>query len=203
MRNIISLAHISLDGFLAGPDGDMDFIVFDDELADHIYPLIDTVDTAVYGRVTYQMMEGYWPTAGDASDAGAHTKSHARWYNGVKKIVASRTLPASKDPKVQVVGEDIVGALRAEKQKAGGDIMIFGSPSLTRTLAAAELVDEWRITVQPVILGDGRSLFPKREQRAQLELRSSKTFRTGIIAAHYGTKRSAERRSTLSADGAV
>jgi dihydrofolate reductase len=201
MRNIISLAHISLDGFLAGPDGDMDFIVFDDELADHTYPLIDTVDTAVYGRVTYQMMEGYWPTAGDASDAGAHTKRHSRWYNGVKKIVASRTLPASKDPKVQVVGEDIVSALRAEKQQAGGDIMIFGSPSLTRTLTAADLVDEWRITVQPVILGDGRSLFPKREKRAQLELRSSKTFRTGIIAVHYG--RSAEHRSTLSAGGAA
>ena len=191
MRNIISLAHVSLDGFLAGPDGDMDFIAFSDELADHTYPLIDTVDTAVYGRVTYQMMEGYWPTVGDASDADAHTKSHARWYNGVKKIVASRTLPASKDPKVQVVGEDIVGALRAEKQKAGGDIMIFGSPSLTRTLAAAELVDEWRLTVQPVILGDGRSLFPKREKRAQLELRSSKTFSTGVIAAHYVMKRGA------------
>lgn len=189
MRNLISLAHISLDGFLAGPDGDMDFIVFNDELADHTYPLIDTVDTAVYGRVTYQMMESYWPTAGDAPDADAHTKSHSRWYNGVKKIVASHTLPATKDPKVRVVGEDIAGALRAEKQKAGGDIMIFGSPSLTRTLAAADLVDEWRITVQPVILGDGRSLFSKREKRAQLELRSSKTFSTGVIAAHYVTKR--------------
>ena len=191
MRNIISLAHISLDGFLASPDRDMDFIAFNDELADHTYPLIDPVDTAVYGRVTYQMMEGYWPTAGDASDADAHTKSHARWYNGVKKIVASRTLPASKDPKVQVVGEDIVGALRAEKQKAGGDIMIFGSPSHARTLAAAELVDEWRLTVQPVILGDGRSRSAKREKRAQLELRSSKTFSTGVIAAHYVMKRGA------------
>jgi len=189
MRNIISLAHISLDGFLAGPDGDMDFIAFSDELADHTYPLIDSVDMAVYGRVTYQMMEGYWPTAGDPSDADAHTKSHSRWYNGVKKIVASRTLPASKDPKVRVVAEDIVGALRAEKQKAGSDIMIFGSPSLTRTLAGADLVDEWRITVHPVILGDGRSLFPKREKRTQLELRSSKTFSTGVIAAHYVTKR--------------
>ena len=189
MRNIISLAHVSLDGFLTGPDGDMDFIAFNDELADHTYPLIDPVDTAIYGRVTYQMMEGYWPTAGDASDADAHTKSHARWYHGVKKIVASRTLPASKDPKVQVAGEDIVGALRAEKQKAGGDIMIFGSPSVTRTLAAADLVDEWRLTVNPVILGDGRSLFAKREKRAQLELRSSKTFRTGVVAVHYVTKR--------------
>jgi dihydrofolate reductase len=189
MRNIISLAHISLDGFLAGPRGDMDFIVFNSELADHTYPLIDSVDMAVYGRVTYQLMEGYWPTAGDAPEADAHTKSHSRWYAGVNKLVASRTLPASKDARVRVVGEDVAGALRAEKAKAGGDIMIFGSPSLTRTLAAADLVDEWRLTVQPVILGDGLSLFPKREQRTQLELRSSKTFSTGVIAAHYLTKR--------------
>jgi dihydrofolate reductase len=189
MRNIIALAHISLDGFMAGPGGDMDFIVFNDELADHTYPLIDNVDLAVYGRVTYEMMEGYWPTAGDASDAGAHTKSHSRWYNGVRKIVASRTLAASKNPNVRVVGDDIVDALRAEKQKAGADIMIFGSPTLTRALVAADLVDEWRLTLQPVILGDGLPLFGKRENRTRLELRSSKTFGTGVIAVHYVTER--------------
>ncbi len=189
MRNVISLAHISLDGFLAGPDGAFDFVVFNDELADHTYPLIGSADLAVYGRVTYQLMEGHWPTAGDAPDADAHTVKHARWYNGVKKIVASRTLPPSVDRNVSVVGEDIAGAVRAAKEKAGGDIMIFGSPSVTRTLAAADLVDEWRLTVQPVILGDGLSLFPKREKRTQLELRTSKAFATGVIAAHYVTKR--------------
>jgi dihydrofolate reductase len=189
MRNIISLAHISLDGFMAGPGGDMDFIVFNDELADHTYPLIETCDLAVYGRVTYELMEGYWPTAGDAPDAGAHTKSHARWYKGVKQIVASRTLAASKKPNVRVVGDGIVDALRAEKQKAGGDIMIFGSPTLTRALAAADLVDEWRLTLQPVIVGGGLPLFEKHEKRTRLELRSSKTFATGVIAVHYTTKR--------------
>jgi dihydrofolate reductase len=189
MRNVISLAHMSLDGFLATRGGDMGFIVFNQELADHTYPLIDHVDVAVYGRVTYQMMEGYWPTARDAVDADAHTKSHSRWYSGVKKIVASRTLPVSKDPNVRIVSDDIVGAVRAEKQKAGGDIMIFGSPSVTRTLAAADLIDEWRLTLHPVILGDGLSLFGPREKRVQLELRASKTFSTGVIAAHYLTKR--------------
>jgi dihydrofolate reductase len=188
MRNIISLAHTSLDGFMAGPAGEMDFIVFNDELADHTYPLIHSVDLAVYGRVTYQMMEGYWPTAGDAPDASAHTKSHSRWYKDVKKIVGSRTLAASK-PNVHVVGDDIVGALRAEKQKPGGDIMIFGSPTVTRVLAAADLVDEWRLTLQPTILGGGLPLFTKREARTRLELRSSKTFATGVIAVHYVTKR--------------
>jgi dihydrofolate reductase len=189
MRNIICLAHVSLDGFLAGPDGDMGFIAFNDELADHTYPLIHTVDTAVYGRVTYQMMEGYWPTAGDAPGADTHTKSHARWYNDVSKIVASTTLGPSKNEKVRVIADHIVDELAAEKRKPGGDIMIFGSATLTRTLAAANLVDEWRLTLQPVILGGGLSLFPQLEKRTQLELRSSRTFRTGVVAAHYVTKR--------------
>jgi dihydrofolate reductase len=189
MRNIISLAHMSLDGFMAGPGGEIDFVVFNGELADHTYPLMATVDLAVYGRVTYALMEGYWPTAGDAPGADAHTKGHARWYRGVKKIVASRTLPPSNDPNVRVIGDDIVGALRMEKQKPGGDIMIFGSPTLTRALAAADLVDEWRLTVQPVILGGGLPLFENRGSRTKLELCSSKTFGTGVIAAHYATKR--------------
>lgn len=189
MRNVISLAHISLDGFMAGPAGAMDFISFNEELADHTYPLFTSVDLAVYGRVTYQMMEGYWPTAGDAPNATAHQKSHSRWYAGVSKFVASRTLPPSMKPNVRVVGDDIVGALRAEKQKAGGEIMIFGSPSVTRALAAADLIDEWRLTLQPVIVGDGLPLFEKRETRTRLELRSSKAFGTGVIALHYVAKR--------------
>jgi dihydrofolate reductase len=189
MRNLISLAHISLDGFMAGPDGDMGFITFSDELADHTYPLMGTVDTAVYGRVTYQLMESYWPTVGDGPDTDAHTKSHARWYAGVSKIVASRTLGPSKNENVRVVADHIVDALAAEKRASGGEIMIFGSPTLTRTLAAANLVDEWRLSVHPVILGGGLALFPQLEKRTPLELRSSKTFRTGVIAAHYLSKR--------------
>jgi len=188
MRNLISLAHISLDGFMATPDGDLGFITHSEELQNHVYPLMETVDTAVYGRITYGMMEGYWPTAADAPDADAGTRTHAHWYSGVKKIVASRTI-TSADPKVRVVGDDIVGALRAEKQKAGGDIMIFGSPSVTQTLAAAGLVDDWRLTLQPVILGRGIPLFAHLEKSTKLELRSSKPFASGVIAIHYATKR--------------
>jgi dihydrofolate reductase len=186
MRNIISLAHLSLDGFMAGPGGDMSFIRFDRELADHIYPLMATVDTAVYGRITYQMMESYWP--GELEAADSHSRSHAHWYRDVRKIVASRTLTAAKS-NVQVFGDDIVGALRAEKQKAGGDIMIFASPTLTHTLAAADLVDEWRLTIQPAIVGGGLSLFAHDAKRTSLELRSSRSFGSGVIAAHYVTKR--------------
>jgi len=190
MRNIILLAHISLDGFMAGPDGDMSFITMDNEIADHIYPLIDSVDTAVYGRTTHQMMAGYWPTVVDSNEASAHARKHARWYVGVDKIVASRTLPVSSDPKVRIVKDDIVDQLAAEKRRTGGDIMIFASPTLVHTLAEHDLIDDWRLNVQPVVVGRGLPLFAHVERRTQLELRSAKTFSTGVIATHYVTKRS-------------
>jgi dihydrofolate reductase len=183
MRNIILLAHVSLDGFMAGPGGDMSFITINEEISDHVYPLTATVDTALYGRVTYQMMEGYWPTVLDAEDADAHQREHARWYEGVEKIVASRTLPAG--PRATIVGDDIVGAVRAAKQRGGGDIMIFGSPSLVHVLAAADLIDEWRLLVQPVVLGRGLPLFAHVEKRKQLALRSAQVFGCGVIATHY------------------
>ncbi|MBL9020532.1 MAG: dihydrofolate reductase family protein [Myxococcales bacterium] len=189
MRSVIQLAHVSLDGFLAGPDGEFDFVVFDDELQDHIYPLVLPVDTAIYGRTTYQLMEGYWPSVLDDPEASAHGRTHARWYASVKKIVASRTLPRTRTPALTIEGDDIVGTIAAAKREPGGDMMIFASPTLTHALAAAGLVDEWRLTWQPVILGGGLPLFGGKEARSRLELRSSRTFRSGVIATHHVVKR--------------
>ena len=190
MRSIIQLAHISLDGFMAGPGGDMSFITMNNEIADDVYPSLHSVDTAVYGRTTYQMMQGYWPEVVDSQEATAHERAHARWYMGVTKIVASRTLPASNDPKLQIVKDGIVDVLAAEKRKPGSDIMIFASPTLVHTLAAHDLIDEWRLNVQPVVVGRGLPLFAPAGHRIQLQLRSTKTFSSGVIATHYVTKRS-------------
>jgi len=188
MRNVIQLAHISLDGFMAGPGGDMSFITMNQEIADYAYPLMDSVDTAVYGRTTYQMMQGYWPGQLDNKNATAHERKHARWYIDVAKLVASRTLPAGSDPKLKICKDDIVEQLAAEKRKPGGDIMIFASPTLVHTLAKHDLIDEWRINIQPVAIGGGLPLFSGH--RTQLALRSTKTFSSGVIATHYTTKRS-------------
>jgi dihydrofolate reductase len=185
MRNIILLAHVSLDGFMAGPGGDMSFIKFDAELGDHTYPLIGSADTAVYGRTTYQLMEGYWPGVADDATAGAHQRKHARWYLDVAKIVASRTLPPSSDPRLTIVADDIAGAVAAARRASGGDIMIFGSPSVARTLAAHDLIDEWRLSIHPAIVGSGLPLFAREGKPTKIALRSSRTFASGAIAAHY------------------
>ena len=127
--------------------------------------------------------------AAKSGDTAAFNDANARWYANVKKIVASRTLPATRTDALTIAGDDIVETIAAAKQGPGGDMMIFASPTLTHTLAAAGLVDEWRLTWQPVILGGGLPLFGGKEARAKLELRSSKTFRSGVIATHHAVKR--------------
>ncbi len=92
MRKIISFMHISLDGFVAGPNGEMNWIKVDEEIFDYVGKRIREGDTALYGRVTYQMMESYWPTAGSKPAATKHDIEHAKWYSKVHKVVLSRTM---------------------------------------------------------------------------------------------------------------
>src|SRR5579872_5289902 len=87
MRRLVLLEHISLDGYLAGPNGDMDWISVDDELWDYVTPIIDAADTAVYGRTTYHIMQSYWPVAADMPDATPHDIHHSRWAKTATKLV--------------------------------------------------------------------------------------------------------------------
>ena len=92
MRKIISFMHISLDGFVAGLNGEMDWIKVDEKIFEYVGKRISEGDTALYGRVTYQMMENYWPTAGDKPTATKHDIEHSKWYSKVHKVVLSKTM---------------------------------------------------------------------------------------------------------------
>ena len=92
MRNLIFFMHTSLDGFVTGPNGEMDWIQLDDDIFDFVATMTDKADTALYGRVTYEMMESYWPKAGEQPNASKHDKEHSAWYNQVSKVVLSKTI---------------------------------------------------------------------------------------------------------------
>src|SRR5437016_5020913 len=92
MRKVIFLIHMSLDGFVAGPNGEMDWIVYNDEMEKYSHELHKTTDAAIYGRVTYQMMEGYWPTVLTEPSPTPGALEHARWLDSATKIVFSKTL---------------------------------------------------------------------------------------------------------------
>src|ERR1044072_3906134 len=134
MRKLVSFFHVSLDGFVAGLNGEMNWIKVDEEIFDHVGQRVNGTDTALYGRVTWQMMEGYWPTAGDEPNASKHDIEHAAWYNKAHKIVLSKTMQGEQLPNTTFIGEEIQQHIKALKQQPGTDILIFGSPTATHTL---------------------------------------------------------------------
>jgi dihydrofolate reductase len=129
MRKIISFMHISLDGFVAGPKGEMNWIKIGEEIFDHVGKRIGETDTALYGRVTYQMMENYWPTAGDKPDASKHDIKHSKWYNKAHKLVLSKTMKDADLANTTIISDNLLDKLNEIKQQAGTEILLFGSPT--------------------------------------------------------------------------
>jgi dihydrofolate reductase len=185
MRRLVLLMHISLDGFVAGPDGEFNWIKVDDELFDYSGKLTDEADTALYGRVTYQMMESYWPTAADKPAATKHDREHSRWYNNVTKIVVSRTMQQENLRNTKFISDNILKEINKVKQEAGKNILLIGSPTVAYTLTQEKLIDDYRLFVNPIILGTGIPLFTGLKDTVQLKLATTKVFSSGVIGLHY------------------
>jgi dihydrofolate reductase len=183
VRKIILLEHVSLDGYLAGPKGEMDWIRVDDELWDHIHPLTDEADAVIWGRVTYQMVAGYWPTAADAPNASRHDIHHGRWVNAATKIVFSNSLTGSNWNNTRVV-KGVGKTVATLKQEPGKNLLLIGSASIARSFIQLGLVDDYRLTINPVVLGGGTPLFP-RDARVNLRLIGTKPLASGVLAVHY------------------
>jgi dihydrofolate reductase len=185
MRKIISFMHISLDGFVAGPNGELSWAKVDEEIFDHVGKRIRKGDTALYGRVTYQMMENYWPTAGEKPNATKHELEHSSWYNKVQKIVLSKTLQVETRNNTKIISDNLSDSINKIKQQPGNDILIFGSPTATHSLIQQHLIDGYWLFVNPVILGQGIPLFVDIKDKLNLELLNSRQFNNGVIELNY------------------
>lgn len=185
MRKIISFMHISLDGFVAGPNGEMDWINVNEEIFDHVGRRIKEGDTALYGRVTYQMMESYWPTAANKPDASKHDIEHSKWYSKVHKIVLSKTMKDEGLANVTVINDDLLNRVNELKEQEGSDILLFGSPRATHSLIEKNLIDGYWLFVNPVILGNGIPLFKNIKDRVKLKLLTTRQFACGVMELSY------------------
>jgi len=185
MRNLIFFMHTSLDGFVAGPNGEMDWIKVDDSMFDFVATMTAQADTALYGRVTYEMMQSYWPNAGEQPNASKHDKEHSAWYNKVSKVVLSRTIHETGLHNTKVIGDQLSENINKIKQQDGKNILIFGSPRASQSLLNEGLIDEFWLFVNPIILGKGMPLFKDITGTTKLKLVESKTFASGVIALHY------------------
>lgn len=185
MRPIVSFMHVSLDGFTAGPNGEMNWIKVDDEIFDYAGDRTSKADTALYGRVTWQMMEAYWPTAADKPNASKHDIEHSTWYNKVDKVVLSKSMEGQQLANTVVVSDDVEHRIKALKQQAGGEIIMFGSPGAVHSLLQHNLIDEFWVFVNPILLGKGIPLFKNVQEVTKLQLVTSKAFSCGVVCLHY------------------
>jgi dihydrofolate reductase len=187
MRKVIAFMHVSLDGFTTGPNGELEWAIVDEELNPYVDKLFRNVDTALYGRVTYQLMESYWPTVLTDPNAPPRDLSHARWVDNVSKIVFSRTLSHAEWKNTRLIKDQIAEEIESLKRQPGLDLMIFGSPSLTHTFMHLGLIDEYRIFLNPIVLGGGIPLFQGFSDWTKLKLLEATTFQAGVVGLHYQT----------------
>ena len=177
--------HISLDGFVAGPNGEMDWIKVDEEIFDHVGKRISEGDTALYGRVTYQMMENYWPAAGAGPTASRHDIEHSKWYNKVHKVVLSDTMKDAVLTNTTIISNNLSYRINEIKQQTGKDILLFGSPSATHSLIQLNLIDGYWLFVNPIVLGQGIPLFADIKDKIKLKLLTTQQFTCGVTELNY------------------
>src|SRR5689334_5530726 len=190
MRKIISFMHISLDGFVAGPNGEMDWIKVDEEIFDYVGKRISESDTALYGRVTYQMMENYWPTAADKPTATRHDIEHSKWYGKARKIVLSKTMKEEGLTNTKIISNNLSDRINEIKQQPGKDILLFGSPTATHSLIQLNLIDGYWLFVNPIILGRGIPLFVDIKDKIKLKLSTTtRQFTSGVTELNYTVDR--------------
>ena len=181
MRKVVYWVHTSVDGFIAGPNGEFDWPAMGPELSAWSDAINDRVDTFLYGRVVWELMSGYWPTADQISDH-PHDLSFAKVWREMPKIVFSRTLTeAGWGARVET---DVESALRKLKAQRGKDLLLTGGAGLAATLAGLDLIDEYQVVVHPVVLGGGKRLFPFAERFA-LELGETRTFDGRAVLLSY------------------
>jgi dihydrofolate reductase len=175
MRKIVLLEHVSLDGYMADANGNIRWIRFNDELAAFGHKATDRCDAVIYGRKTYEM-----------AGATEHEKSHSAWVNLAERYVVSRSLqsaPWGSLGDCTVISD--IHDFTAIKDRPGRDMVLIGSIDTARTLIDAGLVDEYYLTLNPVILGGGRRQLDEIHGSIDLQLADSQTFSTGVVACHY------------------
>ena len=183
MRKIILMMSVSLDGFFEGPNREIDWHTVDDEVHRHFNQELAAMGAFVEGRVTYELMDDFWPTADADPSAPEPVVEFARIWRDMPKIVFSRTLQRA-DPNTTIKREVMVEDIMALKGQPGGDLALGGA-NLAATFRRLDLIDEYRISVHPVLIGRGRPLFQESDTRTYLQLIDTRTFGNGVVQLRY------------------
>jgi dihydrofolate reductase len=181
MRKVFMFNLVSLDGYFEGPNRDISWHNVDAGFNEYAVDMLNSVDTLLFGRVTYGLMAGYWPTP----DAIKNDPIVAEKMNSLPKIVFSRALDKVEWNNTRLVKDNIEEEIKKMKKLSGKDMVILGSGSIVSELASLGLIDEYRIMVNPVVLGQGTPLFKGIKDKLNLKLIKTKTFGNGNVLLYY------------------
>jgi dihydrofolate reductase len=184
MRKLVAFIQVTLDGYFAGVDGDIGWAhkaSDDEEWNAFVAGNANSGGVLVFGRVTYEMMAGYWPTPIAAEDDPDVAES----MNRLPKIVFSRTLKRASWSNSRLVKGDLAAEMRKLKREPGEQMAILGSGSLVSQLAQEGLVDEFQVVVNPIVLGKGKILFASLKDELALTLTNTRTFGNGKVLLCY------------------
>ncbi|MBA3867601.1 MAG: dihydrofolate reductase [Anaerolineae bacterium] len=187
MRKIISMIHLSLDGMASGPNDELDWISYDSDLEAYAHSMHPLVDAVIWGRKTYEGMK-YFLTVPGNPDIGQGEREHAQFLNDSTKIVVSRTLDNidwAGNTNTLLIKDNLAAEINKIKQQPGKDIWLLGSTSLFQEMAQLDLIDEYRINVNPTILGVGKPLFANMDHQVKLNLLDSTTLKSGVVLLRY------------------
>jgi dihydrofolate reductase len=186
MRKIIVFNRISVDGFFAGANGESHEWFLQDPKVDAAAHKMMNPDSIIFGRVTYEIFNNYWPKVGVDKTAPKMLRDTARELNDMNKFVFSKKLKSVDWENSTLIKGGLEEEVRKLKKGKGGDITIFGSGTIVQQLTKSSLIDEFILVVTPVILGNGKSFF-KDVKQLNLELLETKTFDSGNTILHYKT----------------
>ena len=179
MRKLIAAINMTLDGFC-----DHTAMIADEEIHQHYNELLSNADTLIYGRITYQLMESYWPTVVKNPTGNKPMDEFAVLIDNISKIVFSRTLQhvdwKNTELKKEIIKEEILEL----KEQTGKNILV-GSPGLIVAFTQLDLIDEYQLGLQPTVIGSGLSLFKNTRERIDLKLLKTKTFGCGALMLYY------------------
>jgi dihydrofolate reductase len=187
MGKIIALGHMSLDGYMADLNGQINWIRMDEETNKLVQELYRGAAGTIYGRKTYELMDPFWPDV--KKEPGKWPKwvvDYAEWVDKAVKVVVTTTLSSISWGNTRLIRGDVVEEMRRVKQEVEGDLLLLASAQLLATLLPAGLVDEVVVTVTPVILGGGMPYFKGLTGRIGLELREERKFTNGVVGLRYG-----------------
>ena len=177
------MMSVSLDGFMEGPNRELDWQSIDEELHQHFNDELRTMAAFLDGRVTYELMAGYWPTADEDPASSPTVVEFAGIWRDMPKVVYSRTLQDA-EWNTTIVREVVPADVLALKAQPGGDLMIGGADLATEFMRH-DLIDEFRIYVHPVVLGRGKPLFASTDLTIRLRLIETRTFGSGVVLLRY------------------